>query len=57
MAPVFRDVGIHQHAQEALALFREAAEREAASVDLIARLVRYLLRARRSPGLRFDVAS
>jgi hypothetical protein len=55
-APVFEDQEVHAQAQRALRLFQEAAEQEAASVDLVTRIVRYLRRARRSPEMRFDAA-
>jgi tetratricopeptide (TPR) repeat protein len=55
MAPIFVDKGVHHHAQKALELFAAAAVREAASVELVRRLVKYLERARRSHGLSFDV--
>ncbi len=54
MAPVFVDVGVHHHAQEALSFFQAAAEQEAASVEMVARIILYLQRARCSPGLRFE---
>jgi hypothetical protein len=57
MAPVFVDVGVHKWAQEALRLFREAAEKEIASVELVERIGRYLHNARLAPGLRFDMAA
>jgi transcriptional regulator with XRE-family HTH domain len=56
-APVFTDQGVHAQAQRALRLFLEAAEQEAASVDLVVRIVRYLQRARRSPDLPFEAAA
>jgi len=57
MAPVFVDAGVHRHAQEALRLFREAAEREAISVELVVRIITYLQRARNAPGLRFEATA
>jgi len=35
-------------------LFRQAAEREAVTVELAEQVYAYLLRARRDPGLRFE---
>jgi tetratricopeptide (TPR) repeat protein/DNA-binding XRE family transcriptional regulator len=54
MAPTFVNKGVHHHAQEALKLFAAAAVREAASVELVARILKYLERARRSHCLRFE---
>jgi hypothetical protein len=54
MAPTFVNKGVHHHAQEALKLFAAAAVQEAASVDLVVRVLAYLERARRSQGLRFE---
>jgi tetratricopeptide (TPR) repeat protein len=56
MAPIFVDVGVHHHAQEALRIFYEAAVTEVASVELVVRLVTYLERAQRAHGLRFEMA-
>jgi tetratricopeptide (TPR) repeat protein/DNA-binding XRE family transcriptional regulator len=53
-APIFASQDLHAQAQAALRLFQEAAEQEAASVELVVRIVKYLQRARRSPELRFD---
>jgi tetratricopeptide (TPR) repeat protein/DNA-binding XRE family transcriptional regulator len=52
-APVFREQGIHREARRALEVFRQAAEEERATVDLIRRVVVYLYRARHAPRLRF----
>jgi tetratricopeptide (TPR) repeat protein len=57
MAPVFVDKGVHQYAQEALQLFQEAAARESASAAFVLQVAQYLLRARRAPGLRFELAA
>jgi len=54
MAPLFAGRGLHSFAQEALRLFEAAAVKEAASVELVARLLTYLERARRCHGLRFE---
>ena len=50
---VFDAQGIHEEAMAALALFRDAAERDQATVDLTERIVRYLRRAQGDPRLRF----
>jgi tetratricopeptide (TPR) repeat protein len=50
---VFQAQGIHLEALAALTLFREAAEREAATVGLTSKLVRYLRKAQGDPALRF----
>lgn len=54
MAPIFKTQGVHRETLVALRLFREAAEREAVTVDMARRLVSYLDRARHEPALRFD---
>jgi len=54
MAPIFIAEGIHEEAQKALELFREAAERERLTVELVLQIVKYLQRARRAPELRFE---
>lgn len=50
---IFEAQGIHLEAMAALALFREAAERNAATLDFTERLVRYLRKAQGDPELRF----
>lgn len=55
MASVFRLQGIHREALAALKLFRDAAEREIATLDLAQKLVRYLRRAKDDPSLRFEL--
>jgi len=52
---VFKSKGVHREALEALRLFREAVEREAASPELAHRVLRYLFRARHDQGLRFEL--
>ena len=47
-------LGGYGEAQAALQRFRAAAEREAATVELARRLVRYLYLARQDPRLRFE---
>lgn len=50
---IFEAQGVHREALAALTLFREAAEREAATLDLAESLVRYLRKAQGDPELRF----
>ncbi len=54
LAPIFKAQGVHREALAALKLFREAAEREAVTLDLTRRIVRYLQRAQYNPDLRFE---
>jgi transcriptional regulator with XRE-family HTH domain/tetratricopeptide (TPR) repeat protein len=54
MAPVFKAQGVHREALAALKLFCEAAEKEAATVELTRRIVAYLYRAQHQPELRFE---
>jgi transcriptional regulator with XRE-family HTH domain/tetratricopeptide (TPR) repeat protein len=54
MAPIFQAQGVHRGALAALKLFCEAAEREAATVELARRVVDYLYRAQHDPELRFE---
>lgn len=54
MMTVFASRQVHREALAALALFRQAAEAEAATADLARRLSSYLERARREPGLHFE---
>jgi hypothetical protein len=54
---IFTDQELHAQIQKALRLFQDAVEQEIASIDLVARIVRYLQRARRSPELSFDAAA
>jgi tetratricopeptide (TPR) repeat protein len=51
---VFKSKGVHREALEALRLFREAAEREAASPEMARRVLRFLFRARHDQGLRYE---
>jgi transcriptional regulator with XRE-family HTH domain len=53
MAPIFQAQGVHREALVALRLFCDAAEREAATLEMARRLVQYLERARLDPELRF----
>ncbi len=54
MTPIFKAQGVHQGALAALTLFCEAAEKEAATVELARRVVKYLYRAQHQPALRFE---
>jgi len=54
MTPIFKAQGVHQGALAALKLFCEAAEKEAATVELTRRVVVYLYRAQHQPALRFE---
>lgn len=54
MLPVFRSRDVHREALAALAVFQQAAAREAAGAELVGRVAAFLDRARHDPGLRFD---
>lgn len=54
MVWIFRAQGLHQQALTALKQFCEAAEKNAVTLDLAQRLVRYLHRALSDPRLRFE---
>jgi transcriptional regulator with XRE-family HTH domain len=54
---VFQAQGVHQEARAALHLFREAAERDAATSDMVRNMVQFLHRAQYDPALRFDAAA
>ncbi len=53
---IFEAEGIEREALAALRLFYEAAEKEAATVELTRRMVSYLYRAQHDPELRFEAA-
>lgn len=53
MLPIFESRDLHTEAVAALAIFRQAAEAEEVTLDLLERMARYLQRARRNPELRF----
>jgi len=55
LAEAFESEGVHHEARKALDLFREAAEREAATAELARRVLGFLFRARHDQGLRFAV--
>ena len=54
MVWIFNAQGVHREALAALRIFCEAARREAATVELIRRVVHYLNRAQHDPELRFE---
>jgi transcriptional regulator with XRE-family HTH domain len=54
MAWIFASQGVHREALAALGLFCHAARAETASMDLARRVLRYLVRARHDPELRFE---
>jgi transcriptional regulator with XRE-family HTH domain len=54
MAPIFQAHAIHREALAALALFRQAAEREKVTEEFAREVLSYLGRARYDPGLRFE---
>jgi tetratricopeptide (TPR) repeat protein len=56
-APIFEDQQVHREAQRALAVFRQAAEEERVSDELLRSLIVYLYRARHDPQLRFAAAA
>jgi transcriptional regulator with XRE-family HTH domain len=56
-APIFEDQQVHREAQRALAVFRQAAEEERVSEELLRSLIVYLYRARHDPQLRFAAAA
>jgi tetratricopeptide (TPR) repeat protein/DNA-binding XRE family transcriptional regulator len=56
LTAVFESKGVHREALAALRLFREAAEREAATAELARRVLRYLFRARCDQDLRFNAS-
>ena len=57
LVPIFKAQAVHREALAALALFRQAAERESVTVELARGLLDYLNRARNDPGLRFEKSS
>jgi tetratricopeptide (TPR) repeat protein len=54
MIGLFQSQGVHCEALAALLLFREAVEREEATVDLIRRLAQFLQEAREDPSHHFE---
>jgi tetratricopeptide (TPR) repeat protein len=53
MLPIFQAADVHREALAALAVFQQAAAREAATLDLVKEVAAFLERARHDPGLRF----
>jgi lipopolysaccharide biosynthesis regulator YciM len=56
MAPIFQAQDVHREALAALALFRQAAERERVTEAFAREVLLYLRRARFEPDLRFEEA-
>ena len=54
MVEIFRERKIHRETIAAIVLFKEAAAKEAVSVELVRRLQVYLKQAQARPGLRFE---
>ena len=54
MIEIFKRLEIDREAWIALRVFCEAAQREAATVELARRVLDFLLRAQQDPGLRFE---
>jgi len=54
LGKVFASKGVHREALAALSRFREAAERDEATLELARRVLRFLFRARHDQGLRFE---
>jgi transcriptional regulator with XRE-family HTH domain len=54
MVPIFQAQDVHREAQAALSAFRQAAEAQQASVELVRRVLDFLYRARHHAGLRFE---
>ncbi len=54
---IFQAQGVHREALAALRLFCEAAERETATLEMVRKMLDYLRRAQKDPGLRFEFSS
>jgi hypothetical protein len=54
MAFIFRSQQVHSQALVALRIFCEAAKREAATVELVRQVARFLYRAQSDPELKFE---
>jgi len=54
MIPIFKAQDIHREALAALALFRQAVEREGATLEFTRRMLEYLRKARHNPELHFQ---
>jgi tetratricopeptide (TPR) repeat protein len=53
MVPIFSSLHIHREALAALAYFKQAAEAEQATVEVVAGVAEYLRRAQHDPALQF----
>jgi tetratricopeptide (TPR) repeat protein len=53
MLPIFQAADVHREALAALAVFQQAAARDAATLELVEEVATFLGRARHDPGLRF----
>jgi tetratricopeptide (TPR) repeat protein len=53
MLPIFQAADVHREALAALAVFQQAAAREAATLELVEEVAAFLGRARHDPELRF----
>jgi transcriptional regulator with XRE-family HTH domain/tetratricopeptide (TPR) repeat protein len=56
-APIFEAQGVHREARQALALFRQAAEEERVSAELVCGVVTYLYRSRYDARVRYKAAA
>jgi tetratricopeptide (TPR) repeat protein len=56
-AAVFEAQGVHSEARQALALFRQAAEEERVSAELVRGVVTYLYRSRYDARVRYEAAA
>ena len=54
MVPIFQSKKVHREAIAALLLFRQAAEREAATEELVRNILLFLRKARYQPELKFE---
>ena len=54
MVPIFSSLHIHREALAALAFFRQAAEAERASLEVVTGVAAYLRRAQHDASLRFE---
>jgi transcriptional regulator with XRE-family HTH domain len=54
MVGIFQERNIHRETIAAVILFKEAADNEAVTVELVRRLQEYLEEAQAAPGLRFE---
>lgn len=54
MLPIFEAQDIHREAFAALAIFEQAACHEKATIELVEKVARYLVKARKNPALQFE---